>query len=614
MTAAPNAEDESAATVEPPTASPTVESSFARVLRVSGCAAAGVVLIDLLDALRRGLPVSSLASAGAAGVGLLSAVTLPMAALVVLAWRQGSSRRGSESGGRGAERRSGLRLVVGGVAAVGALGAHLANTLWLPRLYLSVHVALSLITSFCAVLMVQVWLPVARTTSLGRPLLGALVVVLAALGGVSNIALDPALRFAALERTTETGQMLLSFEALTGVLSAAQPARLSEEVPTPRTLALPRGGNEGANLLLLTVDALRPDEELEAYARLTPRGTRFTRAYAPACWTLHSMAGLLTSRAPSQLDFEPVAVAPGPQFVPRDPRTLLGNPMAQRGITMTPLRDRTPTLAAVLREAGYRTLTVPSYVFYLRDAGLTREFEEVDEAAFVGTPIAQMGIGIMRVPLVERALTLLDEGSGAGEGRPFFLWLHFMEPHAPYEAHGDTPADASDRVRYRSEVRRVDAEIARLLDALQRRGELDDTVVVVHADHGEEFGEHGGRFHGSTVYDEQVRVPLVISGPGLATGVETTAVGLVDLAPTLLDILGVRTSLPMTGASFAGRLRGGSMPARPVVVECTRFGRDRVARIEWPIKRIVDRRMGTLEVYDLANDPGETTNLAGATR
>lgn len=93
-----------------------------------------------------------------------------------------------------------------------------------------------------------------------------------------------------------------------------------------------------------------------------------------------------------------------------------------------------------------------------------------------------------------------------------------MEPHAPYEPRDAAATGGSDEARYDSELRHVDREIGELLELLRARGLFDRTVVVVHADHGEEFGDHGGQFHASTLFDEVIHVPLVLRLPPAARG------------------------------------------------------------------------------------------------
>ena len=251
----------------------------------------------------------------------------------------------------------------------------------------------------------------------------------------------------------------------------------------------------------------------------------------------------------------------------------------------------------------------------------------------------------------------LSEGALAWLSRPrqgpFFLWLHYMDVHFPYLPRV-THLGLVDHGRfalallclllkryayprrvlvdlYDDRIKDVDRILGRLLERLQAGGFLQDTVVVLTADHGEEFREHGGWVHGAKLYDELLRVPLLIKGPGLPQGVVVPEqVGLIDLAPTTLDLLGLTDKVDtFQGNSFLPWLRrdrdgppkefvyssevhvGGRWP--PIWGEDhknKRLYRIRSCRSEgW--KYIWDEEEDQEELYDLGLDPGETNNLAG---
>ena len=175
---------------------------------------------------------------------------------------------------------------------------------------------------------------------------------------------------------------------------------------------------------------------------------------------------------------------------------------------------------------------------------------------------------------------------------------------------------------YDAEVAAVDAELRQLFAELERRGFLDDAFVIVTADHGEEFWDHGNLTHGITLYNESVRVPLLVLGPGVAKGrrVEEN-VSLVDLAPTLVDLLGLPREPRFEGRSLAGLLRGAGAPAaegtEPEIVlqlEATGYGmdtREQVAGIVRGTTKVLLRSNGLTEAYDLAKDPGEHDSNTG---
>src|SRR5262249_21256420 len=130
-----------------------------------------------------------------------------------------------------------------------------------------------------------------------------------------------------------------------------------------------------------------------------------------------------------------------------------------------------------------------------------------------------------------------------------FVWVHYFEPHEPYDLHPGPFAGAREAVdRYDGEIRFVDDQIARLVAYLKKT--RPHALVVLAADHGEEFGEHGGRYHGTALYEEQARVPLAfatLDGSGLSPHRVTTPVGLVDVAPTILSLIGIVPSARMRG-------------------------------------------------------------------
>ena len=230
--------------------------------------------------------------------------------------------------------------------------------------------------------------------------------------------------------------------------------------------------------------------------------------------------------------------------------------------------------------------------------------------------------------------------------RPLFLYLHFMYPHAIYDPPeavrhtlvGPPPAGVDPAVAvaklmdftrwselsqpeltyletlYDGEIAGLDLELARLFRRLGRRGLLDHTIVVLTADHGEEFGEHGGMQHGTALYEESVHIPLLITGPGLPAGrVVADDVSLVDVAPTLLALLGLPAESRFEGRSLLERLapHGGSsqaifelLPAGPTLdVRRNEAGivQDRIAVLTpGPARGASD-----IEIFDLARDPHE---------
>jgi|GEM_PF-269174 len=264
----------------------------------------------------------------------------------------------------------------------------------------------------------------------------------------------------------------------------------------------------GRDLVVITIDALRADHvSAYGYARpttpnidaLAARGVRFERAYCPTPHTSYSIASLMTG-------------------------TYM-RPLLAMGGT-----DEAETWATHLRRYGYRTAAFyPPAVFFIdghrfahmKQSGLGFEYRK-EEFASPQLRSAQVAQYISEAPT----------------DRPLFLWVHLFEPHEPYIKHpdhdfgGDLPSDLYD-----SEVAAADGVVGAIVAAVHKRN--DNAVFIVSADHGEEFGDHGGRYHGTTAYEEQVRVPLVIAGPKIAPGVRRAPVQTIDLLPTVLAALDI---------------------------------------------------------------------------
>ena len=345
-------------------------------------------------------------------------------------------------------------------------------------------------------------------------------------------------------------------------------------------------GPQARNLLIVTIDTLRADR-VGAYGHSTARtpaldgvaraGVRFDQAFAPSPITLTSHASLLTGRYPP------------------------GHGARHNGMAMT---APVPTLATALDSAGFATAAFVSAFPLDRRFGLPRGFDEYDD---------QLGRGADGRPLneragaetVRRARAWLD----AHRSGRFFLWVHLFEPHAPY---GD-PAQAASRpavARYDEEISTADRATGQLLDAL---GDAQaSTLVVITADHGEAFGEHGEIGHSIFVYDTTLRVPFLMKGPGIPIDRPIDApVSLVDLAPTALARLGV-TGFDADGVDLRGLIDGSAAPAdRTIYAESFAplldFG--------WsPLRSVRDARWKYIaapkaELYDTESDPVEARNL-----
>jgi len=337
---------------------------------------------------------------------------------------------------------------------------------------------------------------------------------------------------------------------------------------------------QGPVVVMLTIDALRADAIADpandaafpTFTAMKREGAFFTQATAPGSQTAVSLSSLFASRAFSELYWSMHSTGETRFAYPGD--------------------DETPRFPALLTARGVKTMTVPSINFLAADFGVVRGFGE-EKVVAQGRNHA-VGKAVID-PLIDRLRR-------AG-GESLFLYAHLTEPHAPYDR---GKKQGSEHERYLAEVAVADAQVARVATLLKQRFS-GRGVLIVSADHGEAFGEHATFQHTKTIYEELVRIPLLVRGPGVLAQVIEERVGLIDLGPTILDLFGVETPAAFEGQSLVPLLAGRSTTLdRPLVVE----GRLRRAMYAPNgLKVIEDQRRKTVEVYDLGRDPGETNNL-----
>ncbi len=369
-------------------------------------------------------------------------------------------------------------------------------------------------------------------------------------------------------------------------------------------------GYRGSNVLLVTIDTLRRDR-LGAYGNpnhLTPvldalaaEGVRYTQARAHVPMTLPSHTSILTGVLP-----------------PRH---------GVRNNVMFRLDAGVPTIATMMKAAGYRTgAFVGAFVLNAR-FGLNRGFDTYDDrvaadaqatsfnfarrrAEAVVTAAADWIAGATRqspAPAQQSAINLKSAISNlqSRDRLPWFAWVHLFDPHAPYDAPVEFRAGRSP---YDAGVAYTDAMLGRLFDRLKASGEFDHTIVIVTADHGESLGEHGETTHGLFAYDTTLAVPLIVRAPHGPTDVVDVPVGHVDLLPTVADLAGVTPPPRLDGRSLVrevpadralyfealdANLTRGWAPLTGVVASGWKY-------IDLPLP----------ELYDLRADPREATNVA----
>jgi choline-sulfatase len=203
----------------------------------------------------------------------------------------------------------------------------------------------------------------------------------------------------------------------------------------------------------------------------------------------------------------------------------------------------------------------------------------------------------------------------ADDARPFFLWLHYFDPHALYLRHPEHSSELrGNRAidRYDQEIAFTDHWIGTLLNELDALGLAAETAVVLFADHGEEFADHGAESHGHTLHGELTHIPLVIRIPGWQPRRVPDAVSSLDIMPTVLELLGVEPPGPMAGQSLVELMRGVASPPRPILSELKRekpgWVFDSLELGRW--KLIVDRVSNRKLLYDVQADPAEQRDLS----
>lgn len=368
----------------------------------------------------------------------------------------------------------------------------------------------------------------------------------------------------------------------------------------------------GCNILLVTVDALRadqigspdhPNENAPRLAAFALSAVRFRHAYSQGTGTTVALSALMVGRWGGSIDWELWAYS-GKTL--HDPRATSVLAESQRVLwTALPHIATQDLLAERLRRVGYWTMAAP----FVRDNdmrvgfGFDRGFDRYEDMSTRG----------WRGNTASKVIDVADrQRAAAPVGRPWFQWIHLYDPHE----------SGSVWSTYHRRVASVDAAFGRLLGEIDRDPALAArTVVVLLADHGEAFGEHGEVRHGTTPYEEQARVPLLVRIPGIPPRDEQRPVAAIDATATMLGIAGAETRA-IEGVNLVALLTRGAYPdPRPIFVENLRYlstdgkpTRDVKALVLGDRKLIVDRHRGTVMLFDLARDPGERQNLLARER
>lgn len=402
-----------------------------------------------------------------------------------------------------------------------------------------------------------------------------------------------------------------------GLSLAAAAALLPLALSSPPAPAQPRPAQRFPNVLIVTIDTLRADR-LSAYGyrrptspnldRLLASGVRFTEARTVEPLTNPALSSMFTSVYPHE-----------------------------HGSTRNGLRMRSglPSAARALDRRGYRSAAFVGN-WTLRDdiSGLGEHFERYDEVftrkrwlgLFKGEATAE--------DLTDSSLAWLDDHQ-KNHSRPFLLWVHYVEPHAPYRLQEPfagrlgikASGDVSRQDRYDTEIAFTDHHVGRLLEALDRdRALAANTLVVFASDHGESLGEHGYWGHGRHLFDPALRIPLGFVWPGrIRPGVIDTPALNLDVAPTVLGLAGLPVPAGFRGFDWAPVLKGTGQPPRdrPIWFQAhkgavlsaqeaksaRRKGLLEIGMLNGRRKEIFRASEARRWLFDLGRDPRETRSL-----
>jgi choline-sulfatase len=371
---------------------------------------------------------------------------------------------------------------------------------------------------------------------------------------------------------------------------SARPVRAASGVDLGRAAA----DAKKLNLLVITLDTTRADRigaygyqdiETPTIDRLARDGVLFEQTETAAPLTLPAHCTIFTGRFP-------------PEHGVRD----------NGGFFLSPQQL---TLASFLKQRGFRTGAVVAAYVLDRKWGLAQGFETyVDDFELSGR--GGFGLGDIQRPandVVDKALPWLEKV----KGQRFFGWLHFYDPHQPYDA----PEPFKSRYAnhpYNAEIAFMDSQIARVIDFLERNGLLDRTVIAVIGDHGESLNQHGEGSHGFFIYEATTRVPFVIRAPFARVAGRRVAdpVRSVDLVPTVLDLMGIAPPKGIAGVSLAPLMTGDRKTLdlegyAEALYPLHHFGWSDLRAWRAGRYKVIDAPRP--ELYDLDRDPQEEKNL-----
>lgn len=384
-------------------------------------------------------------------------------------------------------------------------------------------------------------------------------------------------------RPTAAGTTAASVPAATPTVSASSSASLPAKAEHP---------DRPVNVIFLIVDAMRADMPWQGYDRpIAPHLTKladqsvvYPRAYSVSSYTAKVLGALLSGRYPSTL---------------------------YRGQTFfTAYSKANLFFPELLQKQRIRTMAVQAHGYFDRGKNL-RQGVDLWQIVPGLKWNAETDENVTGPQTTEMAIKLLADK--ANTGGPFFTWLHYMDPHDKYVVHEGVPSfGRRARDLYDGEIYFTDLQIRKLLDFCEKQPWWSNTVLIITGDHGEAFGEHGQWKHAFALWEVLTHVPLIIHGPGIEPRRIEARRSHIDLAPTIIDLMGLEPHPDFVGKSLVPEFYGAKPDDRePIMLElpADTYNPPTRAIIKGDFKLIEDPGK-TYKLYNLVDDPGEKKNLA----
>lgn len=373
---------------------------------------------------------------------------------------------------------------------------------------------------------------------------------------------------------------------------SAAPGPVASSPATPGPDAPPAAPAPKLNVLLITVDAMRADMPWQGYPRaiaprltaLEKRAVSYSRAYAISSYTAMSIGGFLSGRYPSE--------------------------MQRSGYFFSAYPDSELMFPELLQQAGVRTLAAHAHFYFEQKAGFHQGFDQwrIVEGLEADNKTDR---NVSSPQHLELAIEMLSDP--ANHSKQFFAWFHFMDPHDLYMRHDDVPDfGRRARDRYDGEIFFTDRHVGKLLDFVEQQPWGKRTAIIVNSDHGEAFGEHQRTRHGFEIWEPLVHVPLLIYVPGVRHRRIDRPRGMIDLAPTIFELMDASPPQGWQGTSLLAEMKGEVDPElRDVVVDLPRTSNNdrRRALIYDRYKLMSFGDDFRYKLFDIVDDPDELRDL-----